>query len=150
MDLDGVLTDGSIIYGNNGEILKVFSVYDGYGINRGRKLGLKFGIISGRKAKAVKHRAERLKIDELYQNCDNKIKAYNKIKKKYKLSDENFCFVGDEMVDLELLKITAFSCAPANAIPEIKEIAHFVTKTEGGKGAVREVIDLILKKKGLI
>jgi 3-deoxy-D-manno-octulosonate 8-phosphate phosphatase (KDO 8-P phosphatase) len=150
MDLDGVLTDGTIIYSSSGEQIKVFSVYDGYGIERGHQHGLKFGVISGRSSEANVHRIKKLKIDEFYQDCGDKVLAYEEIKTKYKLEPVNFCYIGDEMIDLPLLRETAFCCAPANAVDEVKQEVDYVTMKEGGKGAVREVIDLILKKRKLI
>lgn len=150
MDIDGVLTDGSLLYGPEGEITKVFSVYDGHGIYRGHQLGLKFGAISGREAEANQRRAEKLKLEEMYQNCNDKVAAYEEIKAKYGLTDENFCYVGDEVFDLPLLRKVAFSCAPSNALPEVKGEVDYVTSLAGGKGAVREIIDIILKERQLI
>jgi 3-deoxy-D-manno-octulosonate 8-phosphate phosphatase (KDO 8-P phosphatase) len=150
MDMDGVLTDGTIIYSTNGEHTKVFSVYDGYGIERGHKLGLKFAIISGRSSEVNVLRARKLKIEELYQDSHDKLQAFQEIKQKYGLNDENFCYVGDEVFDIPLLNKVAFSCAPANAVQEVKDEVHYITRAGGGKGAVREVIDFILKKKKLI
>jgi len=150
MDMDGVLTDGTIIYSTNGEHIKVFSVYDGYGIERGHQHGMKFGIISGRSSEVNIHRAKKLNIEELYQDCKDKVKAFEEIKRKYNLKDENFCYVGDEVFDLPLLDRVAFSCAPANAVREVKDSVHYITEVKGGKGAVREIIDLILRKKKLI
>lgn len=150
MDMDGVLTDGSVLYTSNREQIKVFHAHDGFGINRGHKCGLKFGIISGMSTPVNNFRAERLKIEELYQDCGDKVSAYEEIKAKYELKPENFCFIGDDVFDIPLLNKVAFSCAPANAIDEVKEEVHYVTKKDGGKGAVRELIDIILRKKGLI
>ena len=150
MDLDGVLTDGTVVYSTTGEHIKVFSVYDGYGIERGHKLGLKFGIISGRSSEVNVLRAKKLHIEELHQDISDKVKAYEEIKQKYSLGDENFAYIGDEVFDIPLLRIAAFSAAPANAVPEVKEEVHYVTSTEGGKGAVREMIDFILRKKKLL
>lgn len=150
MDLDGVLTDGSIIYTDKGEQLKIFYAHDGHGIERGHNLGLKFGIISGRKSAANNHRAERIKIEELHQDCKDKVAAYEEIRAKYKLQAENFCFIGDDVFDMPLLDKVAFSCAPKNGIKEVRDSVHYVTELEGGKGAVREVIDLILRKQGKI
>jgi 3-deoxy-D-manno-octulosonate 8-phosphate phosphatase (KDO 8-P phosphatase) len=150
LDLDGVLTDGSLPYLPTGEVMKVFHVHDGYGIARGRHLGLKFGIISGSSAAANTYRSQRLKLEELYQDCADKAAAYEEIRKKYDLQPENFCFIGDDVFDLPLLRIVAFSCAPPQAIEEVRKDVHYITKIEAGKGAVREVIDLILRKKGLI
>ncbi|RPI18298.1 MAG: 3-deoxy-D-manno-octulosonate 8-phosphate phosphatase [Ignavibacteriae bacterium] len=151
MDMDGVLTDGTVLYSSDGEeIIKVFSVYDGYGIERGHRHGLKFAIISGRSAKANEHRARKLKIDILYQDCGDKVAAYNEIMKKFGLERDNFCYIGDEIFDLPLLNEVMFSCAPANAVDEVKEAVDYVAIKEGGKGAVREIIDLILRKRNLI
>ena len=150
MDLDGVMTDGTIIYSTNGEQIKVFSVYDGYGIERGHRLGMKFGIISGRSSEVNVLRAKKLKIEELHQNANNKVAVYEEIKQKYSLGDENFVYIGDEVFDIPLLQKVAFSCAPANAVPEVKKEVHYITKVEGGKGAVREIIDFILREKKLI
>lgn len=150
LDIDGVLTDGSLLYSDNGNITKVFNVYDGHGILRGHQLGLKFGAISGRENEANKFRSERLKLEEFYQGCDDKVAAYEEIKSKYNLTDENFCFVGDDVFDLPLLRKVAFSCAPANAMLEVKDEVDYICNLEGGKGAVREIIDLILREKNLI
>jgi 3-deoxy-D-manno-octulosonate 8-phosphate phosphatase (KDO 8-P phosphatase) len=150
MDLDGVLTDGTVVYSTTGEHIKVFSVYDGYGIERGHKLGLKFGIISGRSSEVNVLRAKKLHIEELHQDISDKVKTYEEIKQKYSLDDESFAYIGDEVFDIPLLRIAAFSAAPSNAVPEVKEEVHYVTSVEGGKGAVREMIDFILRKKKLI
>ena len=150
MDMDGVLTDGSVLYTSNREQIKLFHAHDGFGITRGRKCGLKFGIISGMSTPVNNYRAERLKIEELYQDCGDKVEAYTEIMAKYELKPENFCFTGDDVFDIPLLREVAFSCAPANAMDEVKEEVHYVAKKEGGKGAVREIIDIILRKKGLI
>jgi 3-deoxy-D-manno-octulosonate 8-phosphate phosphatase (KDO 8-P phosphatase) len=150
MDLDGVLTDGTIIYSTNGEHIKVFSVYDGYGIERGHKHGFKFGIISGRSSDVNVNRAKKLKIEELHQDIGDKVSAFEQIRKKYNLEDKNFCYIGDEVFDIPLLQRVAFSAAPANAVDEVKNEVHYVAKLEGGKGAVREIIDFILRKNKLI
>ena len=147
MDLDGVLTDGSIIYSSTGEMLKAFNAHDGFGINRGRQLGLKFAIISGMSAKANEIRAERLKIEELFQNCPDKTEASREIKQKYNLSDENLCFMGDDTFDIELLEQVAFSACPPEAVEEVRTAVHYVTKVSAGRGCVREVIDLILRNR---
>jgi 3-deoxy-D-manno-octulosonate 8-phosphate phosphatase (KDO 8-P phosphatase) len=150
MDIDGVLTDATLLYTDSGEIIKVFNVYDGHGIYRGHQLGMKFGCISGKENDSNKHRATRLKLEELYEDCQDKVAAYEEIKVKYGLNDENFCYVGDDVFDLPLLRKVAFSCAPANAVREVKDEVDYITELEGGKGAVREIIDFILREKGLI
>jgi 3-deoxy-D-manno-octulosonate 8-phosphate phosphatase (KDO 8-P phosphatase) len=148
LDLDGVLTDGTLLYTPNGDINKVFNVYDGHGIVRGHERGMKFAIISGRGDAVNKKRAERLKVEEHYDNCADKVAAFEEIKTKYHLTDENFCFVGDDVFDLPLLRKVAFSCAPASAMDEVKSEVHYVSPKNGGHGAVRDIIDLILRKQG--
>ena len=149
-DVDGVLTDGSIIYTSEGQQIKIFHAHDGFGIERGFELGLRFGVISGKSTPVNDFRVSRLKIQELYQDCRDKVAAYEEIRAKYKLEPENFCFMGDDVFDLPLLRAVVFSCSPINAIDEVKEEVHYVTKIESGRGAVREVIDMILRKKGLL
>ncbi|MGA2669275.1 MAG: HAD hydrolase family protein [Ignavibacteria bacterium] len=148
LDLDGVLTDGSLLYTSGGDIIKVFNVYDGHGIVRGHENGMRFAIISGRGDAVNKIRAARLKVEELYENCDDKVAAYEEIKSKYNLTDENFCYIGDDVFDLPLLRKVAFSCAPATAMPEVKDEVDYVSPKGGGNGAVRDIIDLILRKNG--
>ncbi len=150
MDLDGVLTDGSVLYSSSGEMLKAFNAHDGFGINRGRSCGLKFAIISGMSAAANEMRAKRLNIEELYQNCDDKTKAADEIAAKYSISYENFCFIGDDSFDIPLLQKAAFSCAPPEAVEDVRDAVHDITKVSAGRGCVREVIDLILRKQGKI
>jgi 3-deoxy-D-manno-octulosonate 8-phosphate phosphatase (KDO 8-P phosphatase) len=150
LDMDGVLTDASIIYTSTGEQIKRFSAYDGYGVERARNFGLNFAIISGRETPVNKYRADVMKITELHQNCPDKILIFEQLKEKYGLEDHNFCYVGDDVFDIPLLKRVAFSCAPANAMKEVKDIVDYVSVNSGGKGAVREIIDCILKNKGLI
>jgi len=150
MDLDGVLTDGSIIYSSSGEMLKAFNAHDGFGINRGRLHGLKFAIISGMTAVANEMRAKRLNIEELYQNCSDKCEAANEIKQKYNLADENLCFMGDDVFDIPLLNQAGFSACPPEAVEEVRNEVHYITKVSAGRGCVREMIDLILRKQGKI
>jgi 3-deoxy-D-manno-octulosonate 8-phosphate phosphatase (KDO 8-P phosphatase) len=150
MDMDGVLSDGTLLYLPEGHVVKTFHAHDGFGVVRGRELGLIYGIISGKTAVVNKQRAERLKIEELYENVDDKVSAYEEIKIKYKLKRENFCFIGDDVFDMPLLDAVAFSAAPPEALPEVRESVHYVTKAGAGRGCVREVIDFILRKQGKI
>ena len=147
MDCDGVLTDGTIIYSSTGEMLKMFHAHDGYGIERGHQLGLRFAIISGRYAKENEFRAAKLKISELYQNVKDKVAACDEIRSKYNLEYENLCFIGDDAFDVPLLIKVAFSCAPPEAVEEVRTKVDYITKVRAGKGCVREVIDLILKEQ---
>ena len=150
MDLDGVLTDGSITYSSSGEMLKTFNAHDGFGINRGRQHGLKFAIISGMSAVANEMRAKRLSIEELYQNCSDKCEAANEIKAKYGLNDDELCFMGDDVFDIPLLNQAGFSACPPEAVEEVRNEVHYITKVSAGRGCVREMIDFVLRKQGKI
>lgn len=150
MDMDGCLSTGQIIFSSTGEDTKVFHTHDGFGITRGRKFGLKFAVISGMASKVNKIRCERLKIDYLFESIDDKRIPYKELKSKYKFKDENFAFIGDDEFDLPLLKEVGFSCCPYNAMTEVKKHVHYICKKNGGEGAVREIIDKILKAKKLI
>jgi len=150
MDMDGCLTTGHIIYSSNGEDIKMFHTHDGYGLTRGRELGLKFAIISGMNSAVNKRRVERLKIHHLFENIDDKTIPFEELKKLYKLKDENFAYIGDDEFDIPLLKKVGFSCCPNSGIDVVKKHVNYVCKKNGGEGAVREMIDKILKAKKLI
>ncbi|GBE03803.1 3-deoxy-D-manno-octulosonate 8-phosphate phosphatase KdsC [bacterium BMS3Abin09] len=149
LDVDGVMTDGSIILDNNGNELKRFHVRDGHGIRMLQKVGITVGIITGRKSKVVEVRAKELGIKEVHQKIFKKSAVYEKLLKKYKCKDENVAFMGDDIVDQELLKRAGLSAAPCDAEEVAKKFADMVTKRGGGRGAVREFTDLILKATGL-
>jgi 3-deoxy-D-manno-octulosonate 8-phosphate phosphatase (KDO 8-P phosphatase) len=145
LDVDGVLTDGSIIYSSNCGEIKIFNAQDGYGIVRAIELGLKVGIITGRESSIIKKRADELGITDLIQNVIDKVKPFENLMAKYNLKPDEFCYIGDDILDIPLLRIVGFSAAPANARTEVKRIVDYVTSSSGGNGAVREVIDFILK-----
>ncbi len=145
MDIDGVLTDGRIILGNYGDELKFFDVQDGLGMVLLRRAGLKTVIITSKKSRINMKRAREVNISKIYQKVSNKLKAYEKVSKKFKLSAEQTCFVGDDLLDIPVMKRIGFAVAVQNAVLEVKEIAHYVTEQRGGRGAVREVADMILK-----
>lgn len=147
MDVDGVLTDGRIILGSKGEELKNFYVQDGQGIDLALRRELIIALVSGRKSKVVERRAEELKIKEVYQDITEKIKVYRKLLKKYGLKDEEIAYIGDDLGDTPPLKKAGLAISPANGVVEVKKIAHYVTRASGGRGAVREAIDIILKTK---
>jgi 3-deoxy-D-manno-octulosonate 8-phosphate phosphatase (KDO 8-P phosphatase) len=149
LDVDGVLTDGSIILDNEGNEFKRFHVRDGHGVKMLSKAGIKTAIITGRDSKVVQRRADELGIVEVHQKVFKKISVYEKLLRKYKCKDENVAFMGDDIVDIELLKRVGLSAVPADADEEAKKWAVFVATKEGGRGAVREFIDLILKSSGL-
>lgn len=150
MDLDGCLTTGHIIYSSDGIDTKVFHTHDGFGIVRGRELGLKYAVISGMSSKVNKMRVERLKIHHIYEDINDKIIPYEELKKLYNFKKENFAYIGDDEFDIPLLREVGFSCCPNSAVDEVKKNVDYVCRKNGGEGAVREVIDMILKSKGLI
>ena len=148
LDVDGVLTNGQIILDQKGNEIKVFDVQDGFGIVLFKKCGYRTAIISARSAQAVAARAEDLKIDHVYQNAYPKIDALHQLLHEFEITNEEVCFMGDDLPDLGVLKNVGFAVTVPNGVPELKKIAHYVTNKEGGRGAVREIIELILKTKG--
>jgi 3-deoxy-D-manno-octulosonate 8-phosphate phosphatase (KDO 8-P phosphatase) len=144
MDVDGVMTTGGIILGSNREEFKVFDVQDGMGITLARYGELKIGIITGRKSEAVTRRAQELHVDALYQGVKDKITAFTDILKTYDLKENQICYIGDDLLDISVMEEVGVSIAVANACEEVKTIADHVTQKSGGRGAVREVVELIL------
>ena len=149
MDVDGVLTDGKIIYDSQGHEVKIFDAQDGYGIVFFQRAGFKTAIISARSSKVVTIRAQDLKINKVYQDAYPKINAYNRLLQEFKVTDEEVCYMGDDLVDIPVLKKVGFSVGVPNAVSQVNKHAHYVTKKNGGQGAVREVIELILKTQGM-
>ena len=147
-DVDGVLTDGGIYHGTNGELFKAFHCRDGFGINVAHACGLKSAIITGRTSNMTANRAAELKISAVMQGQMNKRNAYKKIKAQFNLSDEEICYVADDVIDLPVFVQVGFRAAVGDAAEEVIERAHFVANNFGGHGAAREVIEFILKAKG--
>ncbi len=145
LDVDGVLTDGRIIYDSRGRDMKFFDVHDGLGVYALRRAGIKTILITAKGSRTIKPRARDMQVEEVFANIIPKTSVLNKILKKYKLDKDEVCFVGDDLVDLGLMKKVGFSIAVFNAVPEIKQAANYITIKEGGRGAVREVAELILK-----
>ena len=148
LDVDGIMTDGSINIDDQGVELKKFNVHDGFAIVLFRKTGHKVALISARAAKAVEVRAKDLKIDRVYQAAHPKTAAYNELKKEFQLKDDEICFMGDDLPDLGVLKAAGLAVTVPNAAPEAKKLADYTTKHPGGHGAVREVVEIILKAQG--
>jgi 3-deoxy-D-manno-octulosonate 8-phosphate phosphatase (KDO 8-P phosphatase) len=148
LDVDGVLTDGRIIYDNFGDEIKCFNVYDGFGMALLYRAGIRSVIITAKKTNIVMRRAKDMHIAKVYSGY-KKLDIYEKIIKKFSVKDEEVCFIGDDFIDLPVLKRAGLSIAPPEAIEEVKNICHYVTKNSGGKGAVREAIEIILKSQGL-
>ncbi|PIV39278.1 MAG: hypothetical protein COS29_03495 [Candidatus Omnitrophica bacterium CG02_land_8_20_14_3_00__42_8] len=148
LDVDGVLTDGRIIYDNFGDEIKCFNVYDGFGMTLLHRAGIKSVIITAKKTRIVKRRAKDMHVAKVYSNYE-KLKVYEKVIKRFRVKDEETCFIGDDLIDLPVLKRAGLSIAPPEAMEEVKNICHYITKKSGGRGAVREVIEIILKAQGL-
>ena len=148
LDVDGVLTDGGIILDNEGNEFKSFHVRDGHGIKLLIRKGVDVAIITGRHSKVVERRAHELGVKEVYQKCYDKVVAYEKIKEKFSLVDEEIAYIGDDVVDIPILKRGGLPVAVVDASQDAKAFAAFVTRQRGGRGAVREITDLILKAKG--
>lgn len=149
LDVDGVMTDGGIIYDGNGLELKVFNVKDGHGIKMLQRHGIEVGIITGRTSPVVDFRASELGIDLVYQGALKKLESYNHVKQKTGFNDNQIAYMGDDVIDVPVMRRVIFAAAPADALIEARNAAHYVTSCSGGRGAVREVCDLILKGRGL-
>ncbi len=148
LDVDGVLTDGKIIVDSSGNEIKNFDVQDGLGMVLLRKHGFRIAIITARSSKPVDFRAKDLHVDKVYQDASPKIEFYKRMLKELEVSDEEVCFVGDDLPDLGVLKQVGFAVTVPNGVEEVKRIADYTTHKYGGHGAVREVIELILKTQG--
>lgn len=148
MDVDGVLTDGRIVYDNFGDELKSFDVQDGLGAVLLSWAGIKTAIVTARKSRIVRRRAKETKVAHLYMHVTDKINIYYKLLKKYSLGHENVCCIGDDLNDMPMMKKAGFAVAVPNAVDQIKQSAHYITERHGGRGAVREVSELILKSQG--
>ena len=148
LDVDGVMTDGGVILGPGDLELKRFCAQDGVGIALAKVAGLRVGIITGRKTDAVKRRARELKMDVVQQGIFYKEEGYEKILEKYGLKDEEVAYMGDDLLDIPVLRRVGFAVAVANGVKEVKKVSHYITKRKGGEGAVREVVDLLLDGMG--
>lgn len=147
-DVDGVLTDGSITIDATGNELKTFNAKDGSGIKFLQRVGIKFAIITGRQSYAVEFRANELKIKDVYQSAKKKTEAYRKILSENGLKDDEVCYIGDDLVDIPVMRKVGFSVAVADSVLEVLEVVDYITKANGGKGAVREVVEKIIKGQG--
>lgn len=148
LDVDGVLTDGRIIYDSRGRDMKFFDVHDGLGVYLLGKSGIKTILITAKGSRAIGPRARDMQVEAVFENISPKTAVLDKILKKYDVNIDEICFVGDDLVDLCLMKRVGFPVAVFNACPEIKQAASYITLKEGGRGAVREVAELILKSQG--
>jgi 3-deoxy-D-manno-octulosonate 8-phosphate phosphatase (KDO 8-P phosphatase) len=148
LDVDGVLTDGRIIFDNNGTETKSFDVKDGHGLKLLQRVGIRVGLITGRQSEVTRHRAQELAIDIVHQGAKNKLIPYQQILAELGLADEQVAYVGDDVIDLPVLRRVGFAATVADACDEVKPYVHYVSRRAGGRGAVREICDLILKGSG--
>lgn len=148
LDVDGVMTDGRIIYDSNGGETKAFDVKDGHGLKLVQRAGIRIGIITGRESAVVARRAAELGIDIVYQGVRDKRVPFVEILEKLELTPEEVAYVGDDVVDLPVMRVVGFAATVADAVEDVKPFAHLVTKRQGGRGAVREVCDYLLRESG--
>ena len=144
-DVDGVMTDGSITYDENGVEYKTFNVKDGQGIVRITKAGIITAIITARNNGTVKHRFENLGMTRLFQGQKDKLKAMKQLLEDYNLDFSQVAYMGDDLPDIPVIKEVGLGCCPNDAVDEVKEVATFISVKNGGRGAVREMCDLIYK-----
>lgn len=148
LDIDGVMTDGRIVYSIYGDELRFFDVQDGLGIVLLNKAGIKSIIITAKRSRIVKARAKDLKIAKTYNGYIDKLKALKKAMRKFRVTHDEICFIGDDLIDIPVLKRVGLAVSVPNAVDEVKETAHYITSRPGGRGAVREICDLLLKAQG--
>lgn len=148
LDIDGVMTDGTLIIHADGSESKHFNSLDGHGIKMWQRAGLKVAIVSGRASEPTERRAEQLKIEHVFQNCHDKLPVFEKLLEQLGLAPRQAAFIGDDLTDLPVIRYVGFGVAVANAVDEVKQHADYVTARPGGSGAVREVIEHILKSTG--
>ncbi len=149
MDVDGVLTDGRIILDDDGKEYKFFDVKDGHIIHIALELGIRIAWISGRHSSVTQERAKQLKIDDLFQNQHKKLEALSIIKNKYNIPYDNIAYIGDDLIDIPPMMLCGFSASPNDAVDDVKKVAHYVSSYKGGRGAVRDIVEHILKGMGL-
>lgn len=148
LDVDGVLTDGRIIYTSSGEEIKAFHARDGAGMKYWRRVGRKLAVITGRGSAAVTRRAEELGVDALRLNARSKLPAFHDVLRELDAAADRAAVIGDDLTDLPMMRCCGFPVAPADAVEEVRAAAAYVTRLPGGAGCVRETIELILKRSG--
>ena len=148
LDVDGVLTDGRLYFDAKGETLKVFHVRDGHGLKLAQRAGIEVAFVSGRRSDAAYHRARELGINRFHEGVRDKVAVMEEIMAAMRIEAAQVAVVGDDLVDLPIMARAGLSVAVADAVPEVIAAAHWVTHNPGGRGAVREVCDLLLKAQG--
>ena len=148
LDVDGVMTDGRIVYDDHGNETKAFDVKDGHGLKLLQRAGIRVGIITGRQSPVVDRRAAELGIELIYQGAKDKLVPFREILHKTGLNVDEIAYVGDDLPDVPVLRRVGFAATVADAQAEVKPYVHYVTRHPGGRGAVREICDLLLKETG--
>jgi 3-deoxy-D-manno-octulosonate 8-phosphate phosphatase (KDO 8-P phosphatase) len=148
LDVDGVLTDGTITISADGGEAKRFDIKDGAAIVWAQRLGLKVALLSARPSPVTTRRAAELRIRIVIETSDPKITAYEQLLRRLKITDTDVAYMGDDLLDLPVLRRAGLALAPADAVAEVRRHAHHVTSAAGGRGAVREAVELILKAQG--
>lgn len=149
LDVDGVMTDGGIIFDASGLETKCFNVRDGHGIKMLQRYGIQIGIITGRTSIVVDLRARELGIELVYQGALKKLESYEDVKRRTGLDDSQIAYMGDDIIDVPVMRRVAFAASPQDGQDEVRAVAHYVASRDGGRGAVREVCDMILKGRGV-
>ena len=149
LDVDGVLTNGMLLLTESGEHLRQFNIKDGYALQLAIKRGFKVAIVSGAKSKGVEHRMKGLGIVDIYLGLDSKTEAYQDFIDKNSLSPEQVLFMGDDIPDLQLMKLAGLAVCPADAVEEIKSVSHYISTRNGGEAFVRDMIEKVLKVQNL-
>jgi 3-deoxy-D-manno-octulosonate 8-phosphate phosphatase (KDO 8-P phosphatase) len=147
-DVDGVLTDGTLFIGPNGEVVKPFNILDGHGVKMLQQAGIATAIISGRSSEAVAFRARELAIAHVVQGCPDKVADFERLRAHLGFDAAACSFMGDDLPDLAVMQRCGFAVATANAVETVRKAAHYVTRASGGHGAVREFCDFVLSARG--
>ncbi|MBK8956144.1 MAG: HAD-IIIA family hydrolase [Saprospiraceae bacterium] len=145
LDIDGVLTDNTILITEQSEFLRRMHIRDGYAIKKAIREGFKIGIISGGNSIGSKKRLELLGVGDIYLGIENKLSIFSELTDQWKLPPEQIAYMGDDIPDLSVMKITGLACCPSDAVPEILQIAHYISPLAGGSGCVRDLLEKILQ-----
>lgn len=147
-DVDGVFTDGSVYLLPEGNMCRVMNVLDGYAVVKALKKKYKIGVITGGDDEMVRHRIHYLGITDYYAKVHHKLEKYEDFKQKHQLRDHEILIMGDDIPDLKMMQLAGIAACPINSVAEIKEISHYISPIHGGKGAVRDVIEQVMKVQG--
>jgi 3-deoxy-D-manno-octulosonate 8-phosphate phosphatase (KDO 8-P phosphatase) len=147
LDVDGVLTDGSLLYGPSGEEVKRFHVQDGLAVVAARRSGLEVAVITGRASAAVTRRMAELGLGEVHQGVEDKLAALRGVLERLGVAEDEVAVMGDDLTDLPLMRRAGLALAPANAVAEVRRAAHWVSRRRGGEGAVREAVEMLLRSR---